>query len=204
MSDYHIPPDLIALFGDLRARIATLERTATIPVVSALPSPAIDGQEIFYVADATAGVVWRLRYRAASASAYKWEFVGGAPLVSAVAASQTTASTSYVDLATVGPSITLPLGGDYDVPYGATMEGTAQDRFWTSVKIAAAATSDAEAISQAVGNPAAQSQGAAGSRTLRFTGRTAADVLKLQYRTTLGATGTFLSRWIAARPVRVG
>src|SRR4051794_15998509 len=46
-------------------------------LVSALPSSPSDGQVVNYLADGTNGIVWRLRYRAASGSAYKWEYVGG-------------------------------------------------------------------------------------------------------------------------------
>src|SRR4030095_11342304 len=48
-----------------------------IPLVSALPGSPFDGQEIYYLADATNSVIWHLRYRAGSSSAYKWEFIGG-------------------------------------------------------------------------------------------------------------------------------
>lgn len=43
------------------------------------PASPKDGQIWTYLADAAGGVLWTFRYRAASTSAFKWEFVGGAP-----------------------------------------------------------------------------------------------------------------------------
>lgn len=82
------------------------------PLVGALPGSPTDGQECYFLADATAGIVWHLRYRAASASANKWELVGGDPLVSGPLGSLTTASAALVAL-TGGPSVTVPLAGEY-------------------------------------------------------------------------------------------
>lgn len=91
------------------------------PEVTALPSSPIDQQECVYVADATAGAKWHFRYRSASASSYKWERVGGSPLTGFVAATFTTGSANYVDL-TGGPSLTIPLEGDYDWEVFADMQ----------------------------------------------------------------------------------
>jgi hypothetical protein len=47
------------------------------PVLTALPTSPVDGQEIYFQADAgPPAVVWHLRRRS-----NKWEFVGGAPIV---------------------------------------------------------------------------------------------------------------------------
>jgi hypothetical protein len=55
---------------------------ASIPLVSTLPGSPVDGQEVYYQDSqmAAIGAVWHLRYRAASASIYKWELVGGGKL----------------------------------------------------------------------------------------------------------------------------
>jgi hypothetical protein len=85
-------------------------------LVTTLPGSPLDGQLIDYVADATNGVVWRFRYRAASSSAHKWEFAGGSDLG---APSQgigliTTNATADVAL-TGGPTVAAPFAGDYEV-----------------------------------------------------------------------------------------
>ena len=81
------------------------------PVLTALPAGPVDGQEILYLADATLGIIWRFRYRTASASTYKWEFIGGTEF-SAYTAGDVTRPTGSV-YADVGPSITVPLAGEY-------------------------------------------------------------------------------------------
>src|SRR5262245_9498436 len=78
------------------------------------PASPADGDEWILPADATNGVMWQFRYRAASASAYKWEFIGGPPLVIYIVTTETTTTTgAWVDLTTVGPAFTAPRGGDY-------------------------------------------------------------------------------------------
>lgn len=102
---------------------------AVIPVVTALPASATDGDEIYYMPNSGAGstdsnssAIWHLRYRAAAPHAnYKWECLGGSPLYSGV---ETVGETKLLngaarsDLATVGPQLTLPLRGDYMIQHG--------------------------------------------------------------------------------------
>lgn len=85
--------------------------------VTALPAAPIDGQEIYYRADSTNGIIWHLRYNAASSSSYKWEFVGGSPIEKTYTAGFETlsASTGWVDAPTVGPKYDIVLAGDYMV-----------------------------------------------------------------------------------------
>jgi hypothetical protein len=59
---------------------AWIDLNAAPQLLSSLPSSPYDGQEIYYSADPTNGVIWHLRYRSASAPPYKWELVGGPPL----------------------------------------------------------------------------------------------------------------------------
>lgn len=86
-------------------------------LVSALPGAPFDGQEIHYqtVAMAALGIRWRFVYNAGSASAYKWEFIGGSTWATFITATVTTVSVypALVDLG--GPSIAVPLAGDFIV-----------------------------------------------------------------------------------------
>lgn len=81
--------------------------------VTSLPTSPVDGQEVYYVADATNGVLWHLRYNAASASAYKWEFIGGGLLTRNQSADGGAVSTGTFVEPPNGPTITFPLAGDY-------------------------------------------------------------------------------------------
>jgi hypothetical protein len=173
--------------------------------VTSLPTSPVDGQEVYYVADATNGVLWHLRYNAGSASAYKWEFVGGSDLNATVETSQASAAgTGYQDFSTVGPSITLPLAGDYDFIYGAAMGDSVQNRCLVSPSIAGAGPSDADAL-QSAGGPTTGNNDASTSRVKRFTGRAAGNVIKLMYRNAISSTtASYEKRWLSIRPVRVG
>lgn len=79
------------------------------------PASPVDGQMWVFPADATNGVNWMFRYNAGSASAYKWEFIGGAPIYAAVTADESLgASTgSWVNVTTIGPDVSAARPGDY-------------------------------------------------------------------------------------------
>ena len=62
---------------------------------------------------ATTGAVWHLRYRSASASAYKWEMVGGSALdITSTTSPTNITATSPTSLST-NPVVTLPNAGQY-------------------------------------------------------------------------------------------
>ena len=87
------------------------------PKVTALPANPVDGQECYYVADATNGVLWHLRFNAASASAYKWEFVGGSDLFASETATHNPLSSTVLIDKNGGPVLSVPLKGDYDLTF---------------------------------------------------------------------------------------
>lgn len=181
--------------------------TTGIPLVTALPSNPTDGQECYYLADSANGILWHLRYRAASTSAYKWEVIGGAtPLNGEVTINEgTVVSTTYTNL---NSSITLPLAGDYDVEVFSQSMGvdTAQAEGYISYKIGATAASDLDA---AVRRAESTNNGwVSASFRRRKTGIAANTVLQMQARTTSGnfypnANGG-LPHGLRAWPVRVG
>jgi hypothetical protein len=85
-------------------------------VVTALPTTNLyDGQIVHFqtAAMAATGTFWVLRYRPASASAFKSECIGGRPLVHFVGDQPSASANTYTTLPT-GPDITPPLNGDYD------------------------------------------------------------------------------------------
>ena len=165
---------------------------------TSLPGTPMDGQLYDYVADSTDGVVWRFRYRAASASTYKWEFVGGSPLTEIVASNESTSSTSYTDLATAGPSITVPLAGDYIISQYVDINVDSVYHF-SSPKIGSAATADANRVQM---GSAAGIDRMSASRIGLLKTLAANDVIKLQYRVGSG-TGTWDNRTLVIEPRRV-
>lgn len=100
----------------------SLKNEINISRGTSLPGSPKDGEEYDYVASSTAGVIWRFRYRAASSSSYKWEFVGGSKLQTTFAGDITTESSSGVAL-TGGPSIVIPLSGNYSLDLSISTVG---------------------------------------------------------------------------------
>src|SRR5207253_7928448 len=89
---------------------------ANAPLVSSLPVSPVHGQEIAYIADATAGTIWNLIYNSVTG---KWHYKGGAPLYAEVANGGNGVNVgAYADLGTPGPALTFPFAGDYVVSYG--------------------------------------------------------------------------------------
>lgn len=166
------------------------------------PASPADGDIWVYPADDTNGVEWMFRYDSAETT-YKWRFLGGAPLLSEVATLESTSSTSYADLTTVGPSITLPRSGDYKVAFWAsTSNSSANGGEHIAPKFGAAAASDidqAETTHPGTGTGADVMQL---YRKITKTGLTASDVVKLQYKVGSG-TGQFQRRGLEILPVRV-
>jgi hypothetical protein len=159
----------------------------------------IDGDEAYLAVDVSNGVIWHLRYNAGSASAYKWEFLGGPPMFSEVATQESySGSGAYVDLTTVGPSIALPRGGDYDIEIGAFMQATpGASAMRMSYAIGATAASDNDAVW--VNMPSGSSVSPA--RPRRKTGLTAV-TLTAKYLAGLNSI-QFQNRWMSVRPARI-
>lgn len=170
-------------------------------VVTSLPA-GFDNQIVYYQTAAmiTAGIApWVFRYRSGSASAYKWEFVGGGPWVAEVTQGEIPGSTgSYVDLATVGPSITVPVAGDYVISWGFSAVSGGASVASGSLSFNGGAP-DANQIVTFI----APTSGQNGARSRRYLAIVASSVTKLQYRASAGST-TFSERWLQMLPIRVG
>jgi hypothetical protein len=165
-----------------------------------LPSSPYNGQEYTLVDSTTnPSYQWRFRYNANSTSTYKWEFVGGVPFSTTVATNQSTSSTSPVDLATVGPSFTLPRAGDYIFTWGAECgHSAAGNAMYVSMMIAGSGNPTTNVVS--VQSGVAYLQRA--SRVFRGNG-VAAGSVKLQYSISGTGTGAFQARDLQILPVRV-
>jgi hypothetical protein len=158
---------------------------------------------------AAQGIVWQLRYRAASASAYKWEFIGGSPFIKKFPGSVTQAGGAFVvrpDLA--GATIlAAPLAGEYDTWAKAGSVSSDFGTQWLALLVCggnAAPGSDADAASVGANNHSvpSTSYGAAYAGPNRIT-VAAAEVIRMYYRNVNG-TATYVDRMGAVLPVRVG
>jgi hypothetical protein len=163
------------------------------------PGSPVDGQWWIYPVDPTNGIIWKFRYDAGSASAFKWVFIGGTPLYSEIATSETTTSTTYANLSTIGPSITLPRAGDWIVELGLWMNVGAGQTAWASYDIGGTGAVDADAV---IFGPGGGSTTINGMRRRIKTGLAVSTTLQAKYRVD-GGTGAFKHRWIGAYPIRI-
>ena len=191
---------------DIQALAVKLDGYTSLrpPLVTALPGSPVDGQECYFqnAAMDTAGVVWHLRYRQASSSAYKWEAVGQpAPLVQEITAAESTSSAAYVALATAGPAVTVPLAGEYDVDIGAYLVGGGNTGVYMSYDVGATAALDVDSLHAIVTSAGYQFSA---RRMRRKTIAAAATALTAKYRSSSSVASTISERLMAVRPIRVG
>jgi hypothetical protein len=97
--------------------------TQTVTYSTTPPANPNDGDQWILPADPTAGVNWRFCFNASSASAYRWEFIGGPSLAAGPAGSMTVTTTTLTDL-TGGPTRTLARAGDYIIDFGAAAQAS--------------------------------------------------------------------------------
>jgi hypothetical protein len=179
-----------------------LERRTTAQRGTSMPASAEDGAEYDWVANEAAGVIWRFRYHTGSVSAYKWEFVGGSELLTRVVAAETTATTGWVDLATLGPDVTVPRAGDYFIRYGAAVLGNVAGQMYHAGIAQGAGATPAGALLQ-IQVPTTGAMLSLATQDV-FTGVAANTLLRMRYFVpAAGTSAQFGERWLAVYPRRV-
>lgn len=178
-----------------------LERTVDSEPVTSLPTTDLYvGRRVIYVADAANGVYWDLVLTDPNAT-YPWSALGPVPLVGEVTTAQSLTNGTYSDLATVGPSVTLPLAGDYDV-YVEAVHSSVAAGYFSAMSYAIGGTGASDADMAEVQHSANTDSRWPISRTRRKTGLTAV-TLTAKYRNS-SVSVTYSNRVIRASPVRVG
>lgn len=158
----------------------------------ALPTTQIHGQEHILVNSTTnPSYQWRFRYNAASSSAYKWEFIGGVPMYANQETASTTTSGSYVD-PTNTCTLTLPFAGDWELSYGANLEGQDSGPAVASLNIGGSVSDNDNILGD----------GYNVSRVLRKLGLSASTVVKIQFRN-IATSANIDALWIQALPIRI-
>jgi hypothetical protein len=175
----------------------------TVTYGTALPATPADGQEHILV-DSTTNPTWQWRFRYNSTTT-KWHYLGGTPLRAFIGVAESTASLTYGDLATIGPAVTVPLAGDYQIESGVTIVGdngtdNPTARGWATIKLGAAVAADSEGIH--IGNT--RQHGGSVNRCLPDKTLVAAAVVLMQYRAEAIGSWTFSQRWLRVTPVKVG
>lgn len=173
----------------------------TPSLTAALPGSPSDGDEIILVDSTSAPTyAWHLRYISAKAS-NKWQFIGGSSLYAEVAASASLASTAYTALASAGPTVTLPIAGDYMVENGFESLGVASSpTVFMSYDIGGTGAVDADSV-----NAGGVTSGlrTSGSRS-RFKAGLTAVALTSKYRGSTASSITLEKRWLRVTPVAIG
>jgi len=165
------------------------------------PTP-FDGQEVILVdVIGAATYTWHLRYVAARAT-NKWIFLGGAPLYAETPGAETTTATAYGNLSggTTGPSVVIPVAGDYLVEIGAALYGSTGGGAATmSYDIGGTGAVDADSCGFTAGGINSLSS-VSRARKKALTAVT----LTAKYKVAVAATGTFQHRWMQVTPIAVG
>jgi hypothetical protein len=95
---------------------------AIVTVGTSLPASPVDGQEAILVDNVTnPSYQWRFRYNSSSTSAYKWEFIGGVPLLGWSNTSVTNGATLGAWVNMVASGVTLPRSGEWQIEGGCTV-----------------------------------------------------------------------------------
>jgi hypothetical protein len=189
---------------ELATDVETLvARSGGVSYGTTLPASPVNGQEAILVDSTTnPAYQWRFRYNAGSSSAYKWEYVGGSDAYALVTTSESTTSTGWIDLTTVGPRVVVPRAGDYDAEAGCDYSYGSTGGF-ALIGIARNATVPGDPLGRAITTSVVQYP-VMMIVTARVTGVVAADDLRLRYNPYSGASvNIFAYRWLRVRPVRV-
>jgi len=153
-----------------------------------LPGSPVDGQQTIFVDSTSAPTyAWYLRYNSTLA---KWEYVGGRPKVSIVITDETTTSTTYANLATDGPTFTIPLAGDYVFQFGAHVYNSTNSAVVTTGLMV-------NGSQQIYGQASGQNANAQAAHSILWpiTGLSASWVAKLQYKVADGGSGSGTGHW---------
>jgi hypothetical protein len=195
--------------ADIKKLATRLDLGLGVPLVTALPSSPIEGQECHLQTAAMAGysppLMWHLRYRAT-----KWCLLGGAPLFAEIdpyvpplgGPDRTVTSLTYVELA-VPLTVVVPVVGWYDIELGVGgYHSTAGGLAAMSHDIGATAAVDNDGLGwQQAGASDVHRVGR--SQRKQLTG-TAPLTLRAKFRTSTG-TATFRGpKTIKATPVLLG
>lgn len=199
-----LPKDLIDRIVDLERRLVALERTPQLTQTSIKEGTltVLDAAGIVRVKIGKDGTDYGVKvYDAAGANPVSLAQLGFGQAYAEVVAEQASTSTTFVDLATPGPSVTVDIGpsGRAIVLGGAYMTSTVTNQtVVTGLKVDAAAPFD---IADLGNNTAGSIAGDHSSGTLISGLAAGPHTFKLQYLQSLGgATARWGARWILVLP----
>jgi len=177
-----------------------------VEILTSLPLDIYPGRRIVITdSPASPSYLWHLRYNADSPSPYKWECLGGTPGLSVTTAGgmEPTTSTTYTNLATVGPDFQVPagLGGDFLIEAGASLaHDIAGNTAFMSYDLGATPAIDADAVRGST------SDAVSAMKKRRKLGVSSGALIRARYRSSTGANEARFQndRWLSVFPYRVG
>lgn len=177
----------------------------TVSYGTSLPASPANGDEAILV-DSTTNPTYAWRFRFNSTSG-KWDFIGGPPIFAEVTAEETTTSVTYTALTTAGPSITLPVAGDYLVQIGCATNSVSGFGHHSrmSYDIGATAAVDADSCyGRNVNSGTGYENMFSVSRLRKKTGLSAVTLTAKYRSSSASVTARFAERWMSVLPIRVG
>jgi hypothetical protein len=159
-----------------------------------------DGMRVALLVDAANGIEWAFRYNAGSASAYKWEFTGGAPrLAGPGGAISLNVSSTWTDL-TSGPLLTAPRAGEYQAALSMFAQTTAFTAAYNALMRIASNLTSYTGLDAFVFT----AQFAGGRAAYKLAPALAAgETLKAQCYTNVAVATTFNNAVLELQPVRI-
>lgn len=167
--------------------------------------PANPSQGDIWIASAVTGneETWVFWYNTLSASAHKWQYIGGVPLYETVITYQAAGSVgAWIDLATQGPDYTLARAGEYLVSWGAdhVQVGSASNDMYSGISVAGASPAQpwTHVYQSGAVNPQITS-----SSTIKIT-VTAGQLVRVKYLLNAGNVACqWGDRWMRIEPMRI-
>lgn len=181
-------------------------RDAVIEIVTGLPGSPYDGQEIYFQSSgmATLGVAWHLRYRAGASGSYKWEYLGGGDLYSAVSSGggpSSITSATWSNAPTTQCEVTLPLAGDYRVQAQTIVNTAVSGVLIAGVAVGAGGSPPVSLQNACQASASGYQSGVIIGQTI---GRSASDLLRVRYYHSSTGNITVTGTNLLVTPIRVG
>lgn len=159
------------------------------------------------------GLVWRFRYRSASLSSYKWEYVGTEQSLYAEQIGSVQVWPEVYNQLSGGPNLIVPLAGEYDIEFGARMwitdnGGGGGTAVFMAPSNQFGSAEDIDAIYHSAWEPSGfdlvTDMIASGSRKIRAVYFNPGTSVNAMYRVLVGGSvGWADRRWLRITPVRV-
>lgn len=205
-----IPDDLKVMADTTEAAIAAMQAAIdaiSVPVVSALPASASNGDEVdLALGTSTQRLLWRFRYDTAETTVYKWFPVGAAPLTSRVESTGTINPGGGNDWQTLagtdvaGPTMTLPVRGYYAVQFGARVNSASDGQ---AAQVGASIAGSDPSTNNVAENANTRSASVVGTTEPFSAEYLAGASLRLMYRCSgTGGTASYGLRWLRAIPLK--